>query len=118
MYAVIKTGGKQYRVSPGEEVKLEKLPGEIGDPIAFDKVMIVSDGENVQVGKPYLENTSVVGQLTRHGKSRKIIVFKYKKRKNYRKKRGHRQQFSMVKIENIQAVAGNSIQEIVKEEDD
>ena len=118
MYAVIKTGGKQYRVSPGEEVKLEKLPGEIGDPIAFDKVMIVSDGENVQVGKPYLENTSVVGQLTRHGKSRKIIVFKYKRRKNYRKKRGHRQQFSMVKIENIQAVAGNSIQEIVKEEDD
>ena len=118
MYAVIKTGGKQYRVSPGEEVKLEKLPGEIGDPIAFDKVMIVSDGENVQVGKPYLENTSVVGQLTRHGKSRKIIVFKYKRRKNYRKKRGHRQQFSMVKIENIKAVAGNSIQEIVKEEDD
>ena len=103
MYAVIKTGGKQYRVSPGEEVKLEKLPGEIGDPIAFDKVMIVSDGENVQVGKPYLENTSVVGQLTRHGKSRKIIVFKYKRRKNYRKKRGHRQLFSMVKIEGIES---------------
>ncbi len=103
MYAVIKTGGKQYRVSPGEEVKLEKLPGEIGDPIAFDKVMIVSDGENVQIGKPYLENTSVSGRLTRHGKSRKIIVFKYKRRKNYRKKTGHRQQFSMVKIENIES---------------
>ena len=103
MYAVIKTGGKQYRVSPGEEVKLEKLPGEIGDPIAFDKVMIVSDGENVQVGKPYLENTSVVGRVMRHGKSRKIIVFKYKKRKNYRKKRGHRQQFSTVRIEGIES---------------
>jgi large subunit ribosomal protein L21 len=89
-------------VSPGEEVKLEKLPGEIGDPIAFDKVMIVSDGENVQIGEPYLENTSVVGRLTRHGKNRKIIVFKYKRRKNYRKKRGHRQLFSMVKIEGIE----------------
>ena len=103
MYAVIKTGGKQYRVSPGEEVKVEKLPGEIGDPVAFDKVMMVSDGENVQIGKPYLENTSVVGRLTRHGKNRKIIVLKYKKRKGYRRKKGHRQQFSMVKIENIQS---------------
>jgi large subunit ribosomal protein L21 len=103
MYAVIKTGGKQYRVSPGEEVKLEKLPGEIGDPVAFDKVMLVSDGENVQIGTPYLENTSVSGRLTSHGKNRKIIVFKYKRRKNYRKKRGHRQQFSMVKIEDIQS---------------
>jgi large subunit ribosomal protein L21 len=103
MYAVIKTGGKQYRVSPGEEVKLEKLPGEIGDPIAFDKVMIVSDGEDVQIGKPYLENTSVVGRVMRHGKRRKIIVFKYKRRKNYRKKRGHRQLFSMVKIEGIES---------------
>lgn len=118
MYAVIKTGGKQYQVSPGEEVKFEKLPGEIGDPIAFDRIMLVSDGESVQIGKPYLENASVVGRLTRHGKSRKIIVFKYKKRKNYHKKRGHRQLFSMVKIENIEAAAGNSIQEIIKEEDD
>ena len=101
MYAVIKTGGKQYRVSPGEEVKFEKLPGEIGDSISFDKVLIVSDGENVQIGQPYLENTSVQGRLTRHGKNRKIIVFKYKRRKGYRRKRGHRQQFSMVKIEDI-----------------
>ena len=103
MYAVIKTGGKQYRVSPGDEVKFEKLQGEIGDPISFDKVLIVSDGENVQIGKPYLENTSVQGRLTRHGKNRKIIVFKYKRRKGYRRKRGHRQQFSMVKIEGIES---------------
>ena len=103
MYAVIQTGGKQYRVSPGEEVKVEKLPGEVGDPVAFDKVIIVSDGESVQIGKPYVENTSVVGKLTRHGKNRKIIVFKYKRRKGYRRKKGHRQQFSMVKIEDIQA---------------
>jgi large subunit ribosomal protein L21 len=103
MYAVIQTGGKQYRVSPGEEVKLEKLPGEVGDPIAFDKVMLVSDGESVKIGKPYLENTSVVGRLTRHGKGRKVLVVKFKRRKNYRRKRGHRQQFSMVKIEDIKA---------------
>jgi large subunit ribosomal protein L21 len=103
MYAVIQTGGKQVRVSPGEEVKLEKLPGEVGDPIAFDKVMLVSDGESVKIGKPYLENTSVVGRLTRHGKSRKVLVLKFKKRKGYRRKKGHRQPFSMVKIEDIKA---------------
>ena len=103
MYAVIQTGGKQVRVSPGEEVKLEKLPGEIGDPIAFDRVMLVSDGESVKIGKPYLENTSVVGRLTRHGKSRKVLVLKFKRRKGYRRKKGHRQQFSMVKIEDIKA---------------
>ena len=103
MYAVIQTGGKQVRVSPGEEVKLEKLPGEVGDPIAFDKVMLVSDGESVKIGKPYLENTSVVGRLTRHGKSRKVLVVKFKRRKGYRRKKGHRQPFSMVKIEDIKA---------------
>jgi large subunit ribosomal protein L21 len=103
MYAVIQTGGKQVRVSPGEEVKLEKLPGEVGDSIAFDKVMLVSDGESVKIGKPYLENTSVVGRLTRHGKSRKVLVLKFKKRKGYRRKKGHRQPFSMVKIEDIKA---------------
>ena len=103
MYAVIQSGGKQYRVSPGEEVKLEKLQGEVGDPIAFDKVMVVSDGENIKIGKPYLENTSVVGRLTRHGKSRKVLVVKFKRRKGYRRKKGHRQPFSMVKIEDIKA---------------
>ena len=103
MYAVIQSGGKQYRVSPGEEVKLEKLQGEVGDPIAFDKVMVVSDGENIKIGKPYLENTSVVGRLTHHGKGRKVLVLKFKRRKGYRRKKGHRQQFSMVKIEDIQS---------------
>jgi len=102
MYAVIETGGKQYRVSPGEEVKLEKLPGDIGDPVSFDKVLLTSDGENVQIGKPYVDNAKVTGRLTVHGKERKIIVFKYKKRKGFRKKTGHRQQFTQVKIENIE----------------
>ena len=101
MYAVIKTGGKQHRVAPGEELKVEKLAGEVGDTIAFDRVLLISDGENVQIGKPFLEETRVVGRLTRHGKNRKIVVFKYKKRKGYRKKRGHRQNFTLVKIEDI-----------------
>jgi len=101
MYAVIKTGGKQYRVAPGEELKVEKLTGEVGDAIAFEKVLLTSDGEKVQIGKPFLEETRVVGRVTRHGKNRKIVVFKYKKRKGYRKKRGHRQNFTLVKIEDI-----------------
>ena len=102
MYAVIKTGGKQYRAAPGEEVKIEKLPGEVGDTVTFDRVLLTSDGENVNVGKPYLENTKVVGCITRHGKNRKIVIFKYKKRKGYSKKQGHRQQFTQVRIDEIE----------------
>ena len=103
MYAVIQTGGKQYRVTPGEEVKLEKLPGQVGDTVAFDRVLLTSDGEALNIGKPYLENTKVVGRITRHDKNRKIVVFKYKKRKGYRRKQGHRQQYSLVKIEDIES---------------
>ena len=103
MYAVIKTGGKQYRVARGEEVKVEKLPGEVGDQVMFDQVLLASDGEKVQLGQPYIENSNVVGTITRQGKNRKIVVFKYKRRKGYRKKRGHRQPFTLVRIEDIKA---------------
>ncbi|MBW1722912.1 MAG: 50S ribosomal protein L21 [Deltaproteobacteria bacterium] len=102
MYAVITTGGKQYRVAPGEEVKVEKLSGNAGDTVTFEKVLLTSDGEKVQVGKPYVDNAKVIGRITRQGKNRKIVVFKYKRRKNYRRKRGHRQEFSLVRIENIE----------------
>jgi len=102
MYAVITTGGKQYRVAPGEEVKIEKLSGNAGDTVTFEKVLLTSDGEKVQVGKPYVDNAKVIGRITRQGKNRKIVVFKYKRRKNYRRKRGHRQEFSLVRIENIE----------------
>ena len=101
MYAVIESGGKQHRVALGEDVALEKLAGEVGDTISFDKVLLTSDGDNVSVGKPYLENVTVEGHITLHDRQRKIIVFKYKKRKNYRRKRGHRQHFTLVRIDNI-----------------
>jgi large subunit ribosomal protein L21 len=103
MYAVIKTGGKQYRVAQGDEIRVEKLSGAEGDSVVFDQVLLTSDGENVEIGKPYLENARVVGRLKRHGKDKKILVFKYKKRKGYRMTRGHRQDFSLVSIENIEA---------------
>ena len=101
MYAVIQTGGKQYVAAPGE-LKVEKLPGEVGENIAFDRVLLTSDGEDVNLGKPYLENTKVLGRITGHGRNKKIVVFKYKKRKGYRKKLGHRQNYTLVRVENIE----------------
>ena len=101
MYAVIESGGKQHRVAPGEDVELEKLAGEVGDTISFDKVLLTSDGDNVSAGKPYLENVTVEGHITHHDRQRKIIVFKYKRRKNYRRKRGHRQHYTLVRIDDI-----------------
>jgi large subunit ribosomal protein L21 len=101
MYAVVKSGGKQYRVSAGDELKVEKLDGNIGDKIIFDKVLLTADGEDIKIGKPYLES-SVTGQILYHGKARKVVVFKYKRRKGYRRNRGHRQHFTLVRIENIE----------------
>ena len=103
MYAIIKTGGKQYHVAQGQDIQVEKLEGQEGDSVVFDQVLLTADGENVRIGNPYLEKTKVVGRLKRHGKNRKIVVFKYKKRKNFRRTRGHRQEFSLVRIENIEA---------------
>ena len=101
MYAVISTGGKQYRVSEGQTVRVEKIPGDIGTSVSLDRVLMLSDGETVRVGQPTLPSVSVHGQIVEQGKAKKIIVFKYKRRKGYRKKRGHRQQYTALRIEKI-----------------
>ena len=101
MYAVVKSGGKQYRVEEGEVFRVEKLAGDVGAEITFDDVLLFSDGEKVQVGTPRLENVTVKGTVIEQGQARKIIVFKYKRRKRYRRKQGHRQQYTAIKIESI-----------------
>ena len=101
MYAVIKTGGKQYRVNPGDEIRVEKLQGTVGDTVTFDRVLLASDGETIKTGKPFVEDAKVTGTITRQGRTRKIVIFKYKKRKGFQKKNGHRQHFSQIKIEEI-----------------
>jgi large subunit ribosomal protein L21 len=102
MYAVIQTGGKQYRAVPGEEVKIEKIEGNVGESVTFEKVLLTSDGDEVNIGSPFLENIKVMGRITRHDRDKKVIVFKYKKRKGYRKKQGHRQSYTLVRIEDIE----------------
>jgi large subunit ribosomal protein L21 len=103
MYAVVASGGKQYRVQEGDTLHVEKIPGEIGEQVAFDQVLMVSDGEDVKIGQPVLENAVVHGTIVEQGKGRKVIVFKYKRRKRYRRKQGHRQLFTAVKIGAIEA---------------
>ncbi len=101
MYAVIETGGKQYRVKQGDVVFVEKLDVAEGETISLDKVLLVSNEGNVSAGKPYVDGAKVEATVLEQGKSKKIIVFKYKAKKNYRKKQGHRQPFTKLKIENI-----------------
>ena len=101
MYAVVSSGGKQYKVQKGEILRVEKISGDIGAPVSFDKVFMFSDGENVNIGQPVLENVSVNGHIVEQDKAKKIIVFKYKRRKRYRRKQGHRQQYTAVKIDDI-----------------
>lgn len=101
MYAIVNTGGKQYRIQEGETFRIEKVTGDVGSEILFDQVLMVSDGENVNIGKPMLENVEVRGHVVEQGKAKKVIVFKYKRRKGYRRKQGHRQQYTAVKIDKI-----------------
>ena len=103
MYAIVKTGGKQYKVREGDILRVEKLAGDVGSEISFDDVLMYSDGENVTVGQPKVANVSVSGHIVAQGKSKKIIVFKYKRRKRYRRKQGHRQHFTAIQIDTIKA---------------
>jgi len=102
MYAIIETGGKQYRVEEGKTLRVEKLPAEKGDLVVFDRVLMVKDGEEARFGQPLLKGCRVKGKVLAQGRARKIIVFKYKPKKNYRVKKGHRQPFSEVLIESIE----------------
>ena len=105
MYAIIETCGKQYKVSEGDVVFFEKLEAEEGKKVKFDNVILVSDEKKVEVGAPYVKGAKVEGKVIAHGKAKKIIVFKYKAKKNYRRKQGHRQPFTKVEITSIKLAA-------------
>ncbi len=98
MYAIIETGGKQYRVEEGKTIRVEKLPVEKGETVIFDRVLMFNNGKEMQVGKPYLDNYKVEGKVVASGRGKKITVFKFKAKKNYRRKQGHRQPYSDVMI--------------------
>ena len=103
MYAVVNSGGKQYKVQKGEVLKVEKISGDVGSSVTFDRVLMFADGENVSIGQPVLDSVSVEGHIVEQGKAKKIIVFKYKRRKRFRRKNGHRQEFTAVLIDSIKA---------------
>jgi large subunit ribosomal protein L21 len=103
MYAVVNSGGKQYKVQQGQVLRIEKIPGDVGNPVTFEQVLMFSDGENVSIGQPALKDIAVEGHIVEQGKAKKIIVFKYKRRKRYRRKKGHRQEFTAVRIDGIKA---------------
>ncbi len=103
MYAVIKTGGKQYRVITGETLKVEILPGDIGSSIVLDKVLMVSDGETLSVGKPMLLGATVAATIISHGRGDKVRIFKMRRRKHYQKNQGHRQNYTEIRIDGISA---------------
>ena len=103
MYAIIETGGKQYKVQNGDQIKVEKLNAEAGSAVVFDKVLAAGEGADIKVGTPYLEGLTVEGEVVESGKGDKVIIFKYKAKKDYRKKQGHRQPYTLVEIK---AVAG------------
>jgi large subunit ribosomal protein L21 len=100
-YAIIKTGGKQFRVEPGRTYRIPSLAGEAGSDVEFNEVLLGSDGDNVRTGVPALKGAKVTGAIVKHGRGEKIIVFKHKRRKNYARKRGHRQGFTEVRINDI-----------------
>lgn len=103
MYAVVRTGGKQYRVSEGDDIRIEKIPGTVGEDVTFDDVLMIGGTDEVQIGKPVLSGATVAGRILEQDRHRKVIVFKFKRRKGFQKKQGHRQAFTRVQITGIQA---------------
>ena len=115
MYAVIETGGKQYRVQEGDIITIEKLNAAVGDVVTFDKVLVLGEGKDIKVGAPYV-GTAVTGTVVENGKGQKVIIFKYKAKKDYRKKNGHRQPYTLVKVTDI--VSGGQKAAAAEKQDD
>ena len=101
MYAIIETGGKQYKVQAGDQIRVEKLNVEDGGAVVFDKVLAAGEGADIKIGAPYLEGVTVEGTAVESGKGDKVIIFKYKAKKDYRKKQGHRQPYTLVEITSV-----------------
>ena len=101
MYAIVQTGGKQYRVEKGDVITIERLAAEEGSDVVLDQVLMAVDGENTFIGQPLVPGASVKGKVLENGRSKKIVIFKYKAKKNYRKKQGHRQPFTKLEIVDI-----------------
>ena len=97
-FAIIQTGGKQYKVSSGAKLKIEKLNVQTGDSVAFDKILLTADGEDIKIGTPYIEGAKIEGKILKQGRDKKKIVFRYHSKTRYRKKKGHRQDYTEVKI--------------------
>jgi len=110
MYAIVQTGGKQYKVQAGDQLKVEKLKGEPGDQVDFDKILAIGTSEGIKVGKPFITDAAVTATIIRTARDRKIVVFKKKRRKAYDKKQGHRQWYTLLKIQGImpEAVAAEA----------
>ena len=103
MYAVIKTGGKQYRVAPGQKLKVEQIPADIGQEISLDQVLSVGEGESLKLGSPLVEGATVTAKVLAHGRHDKVKIFKMRRRKHYRKSQGHRQNFTEIEISAVNA---------------
>jgi large subunit ribosomal protein L21 len=103
MYAIIKTGGKQYRVSEGDVITIEKLTANEGEAVVFDEVLTIVNDDDVKIGKPFVEGAKVTAKVEAQGKGKKILIFRYKAKSNYRRRQGHRQPFTKVVIEKIEA---------------
>ena len=101
MYAVVKTGGKQYKVAPGEKLKVEQIPADVGAQVVLDQVLLVGEGDNVRLGQPVLAGASVQATVVAHGRHDKVKIFKMRRRKHYQKHQGHRQNYTELKIDSI-----------------
>ena len=101
MYAVIKTGGKQYRVAPGEKIKIEQIPADVGSQITLDQVLMVGEGESVKVGNPLVAGATVTATVLSHGRGEKVRIFKLRRRKHYQRTQGHRQNYTEIRVDVI-----------------